>query len=73
MSDPTVHVTFEGGLDMDAAEVWPDGIPEEVTALAVAEVMRESGTMTDVLREWCLNQGLTVVVTVGRDSVEVWS
>jgi len=69
----TIH--FGGVVNLTAAMVWPDGdAPEEITAEAIAEVMRSCGSQHQVIADWNLGDYLYVDVTsTGSDCVnEVW-
>jgi hypothetical protein len=60
MSDRTITVWLEGVYDLTPEEVWPDGVPEEFTAEDVVALMKGSGTIGNMMRDW--NLGVSVSV-----------
>ncbi len=56
----------------DLSEIWPDGdAPENPTAADVAKVIEQCGGLRRVLRDWDLDQNLTLTISHGRDYVEI--
>lgn len=66
----SISIELEGYLNLDVEDIWPDGdAPEEVTAEAVAELMRQD-TKRRTLDDWCLIDELRVAVHVHRRNPE---
>lgn len=55
-------IDFGGSVDLDTAEVWPDGdAPEHPTLADVLTVMRRERRI-DLLRDWGLSDSLEIMV-----------
>ena len=57
------HIDFRGCLTLSLDDIWPDGnAPEHPTAQDVIEVMKASGSKTQMMQEWSLDDDLVVGV-----------
>jgi len=67
MTAPTITIHLETMVELEVAEVWPDGdAPDVVTADAVMAAMETCGSKRRVLDEWMLLEDIDVTVTVDR-------
>jgi hypothetical protein len=51
-SDTQVFIEVTLRLEMPAAEVWPDGLPEVVDADAVIAAVEEAGSVSSFISDW---------------------
>lgn len=62
----SVNVRIDGDYSMRVGDIWPDGdYPDEITAEAVAEVMRRY--RSDLADDWCLTPDYLVSVGAGSE------
>ena len=54
-------ITIEGEYDFTVEELWPDGdAPENPTAADVRQLIKDSGGVRAVIRDWGLDMDLHV-------------
>lgn len=59
-------------LWLNLEQIWPDGdAPENPTAADVAKVIEQCGGLATVIREWGLEDELTLTISHGKDYVEI--
>ncbi len=65
-ADRPIHVYIDSSFDVEIGEVWPDGdAPETPTAADVIEVMKRSGSIRSLLRDWNMEPDEINVVIAG--------
>lgn len=67
----TVDIDIEGFCTLTAAEAWPDGPPDEITAAQFAdEIVVQSTSLASFLRDWNLLDGVevTLIIRNGKDT-----
>ena len=65
----SIHISADMDWDAEIAELWPDGnAPDEITADAVADLIKANGGVRRVLTEWCLVEGMELHIVVHRDN-----
>lgn len=63
----TIQVFIDAMFFLTVGEVWPDGdAPDEVTAEAVIEAMRRSGSVRSMLHDWNMEPDEVNVVVDGK-------
>lgn len=69
-----VHIRIEADHFLDPADVWPDGVPDEITADAVVAALELCrGSKKSVLDDWCLLSDPDLEVSVYVDGeTAVW-
>lgn len=71
---PVFNVDISGYLTLTVDEIWPDGdAPENPTVEDVARVIEDCGGLRDVLRDWSLDDGLTMDIRADGKRVTVYS
>lgn len=64
MSVIDITISVDNDWSMEVGDIWPDGAPEQIDADAVVSVIRESGTVARMLRDWYMIDDLSVKVVV---------
>jgi len=62
---------FEGSVELDNADIWPDGVPEEHDTKRMEKLIHVEGGPAQVCREWNLEDDLEIAVTPVYDTIEV--
>jgi hypothetical protein len=67
-------VTFdiEAGCCLRLEDVFPDGVPDKVTADVVMAELKKEGSLRDAISEWDLFDDLSLSVSVGL-TFATWS
>jgi hypothetical protein len=64
-----ISIDFDGVVDLDVSEVWPDGdAPARPTAAAVVAEIERTGSLHSFLRDWNIGGGF---ISVHVDVTEI--